>query len=187
MIIYRPWSAEGYQWVLLADKDGYTPIWNTLRVDPGRPAQGRWVPPRVRLLTEWQNERYRHADLPWYSGYVMAVTHRARTVLEDIVADDAEFLPLECEEEDLWLMHPWRSVFAFDATKSDFRLLPSGRINEVIRYAFLEESIRELTCFTDQRLPARLFVTDAVVTAINNAGLTGMSFQQVWKSSLRSV
>lgn len=183
MIIYRIWSAEGYQRVLLADEDGYTAIRNTLRADPGRPAQGRWVPPRVRLLTEWQGERYRYADLPWYSGYAMAVTRQARTVLEGIVASDAEFLPLECEQEELWLMHPWKSVLAFDAAKSDFRLLPSGRINEVTRYAFLEASVRGLACFTDLRLPTRLFVTDGVVTAINNAGLAGMSFQQVWKSS----
>lgn len=182
MIVYRTWSTEGYQWALLADEDGYTPIRKILRAAPGELVGNRWVPPRVRLLTELHRQQLQRGDLPWYSSYVMTVTRRARTVLEEIVANDAEFLPLECEEEELWLMHPWRSVHALDAAGSDFALLPSGRIREVTRYAFLEARIQKLACFIDQRLPGRLFVTDAVVTAINNAKLTGTSFQEVWKS-----
>jgi hypothetical protein len=141
MIIYRTWSAEGYQRVLLVDEDGYAALWSVLQANPGTPVGTRWVPPRVRMLTELRDQRRhhgqqrKHADLPWYSSYVMAVTRQARTVLEDIVANDAEFLPLECEEEELWLMHPWRSVLAFDAENSDFELLSTGRISEVNRYA----------------------------------------------------
>jgi hypothetical protein len=134
------------------------------------------------MVTELHHRRLLRGDLLWYSSDVFAVTRPARTFLEGIVAEDAEFLPLECEEEELWLMRVWRSARAIDLMKSDFELLPSGRIRQVTRYVFSEAELKGLTCFTDPRLPHILFLTDMAVVPITNSGLTGISFCQLWKS-----
>jgi hypothetical protein len=182
MIVYEPWGTEEHQWVMPAEDQGYRAITNMLKAESGKPVGDRWRPPHVRLLTEVRNERLQHADLPWYSNDAMAVTRRARVVLEEVAGADAEFLPLSCDEEDLWLMHAWRVVNALDLRLCDVKLFSSGRIMSVTRYAFREMEIRGLTCFTDPRLRSIMFVTDAIVAAVKEAGLTGGGFRKLWQS-----
>jgi hypothetical protein len=182
VIVYQPWGAEGRRWVTPPIGYRYNYITNMLWAEPGKPVGDRWIPPPVRLVTEVHDEPLHHVDLPWFSSYAMVVTRRARTVLDVVVAADAEFLALDCDAEELWLMHPWRVVNAFDLRRCDVKLFDSGKVMEVTRYAFREAEIRGLTCFTDRRLKAEMFVTDPVVAAVKEAGLEGGDFRKLWQS-----
>jgi hypothetical protein len=86
------------------------------------------------------------------------VTVWAPTVLDDVLGDDAEILPLTCDEEDLWLIHAWRLVDALDEDNSVFnRFASSGRIRRVTRYAFREDMVQSRTCFRVPQLRAVMF------------------------------
>ena len=100
MLVFRTWGAEDYQCALLVDKREYRPIREMLKAEPGRPVGSRWKPAWVWLLTEVNGERLRYADLPRFSPSLMGVNRRARAVLEEVVSDDAEFLPVEREDDD---------------------------------------------------------------------------------------
>lgn len=180
MIIYEPWTADGYQ--LLLPDDEFRTVRAPLEAVPGCPAGDRWKIPRVQLIKEDVGRPLLPADLPKYSTDVMAVNTKARTALEGIVSADVEFLPLDCDEEDLWLLHPWRLVDALDLTKCDVKLFSSGRIMAVTRYFFQEDKIRGLTCFMVPQLAGQMFVNDAVVAAVRGAELTGMTFRKLWQS-----
>jgi hypothetical protein len=182
MIVYQLFGAEERQWVMPATGYRYNYITNMLRADTGKPVGSGWRPAPVRIVREVRDDRLKPVDLPWYSRDAMVVTRHARAVLDDVVKPDAEFLPLSCDEEDLWLMHAWRVVDALDLRLCDVKLFDSGRIMDVTRYAFRETEIRGLTFFTDLRLRAEMFVTGTVVTAVKEAGLTGGGFRKLWQS-----
>lgn len=182
MIVYRPWGVDGYQRVLLVNDDDYRPMGEKLAAEPGRPVGSRWSPLWVWLNAEKQGVPRRHADLPWFpGGDVLTVNRRARIVLEPIVSGDAEFLPLECEDDELWFMHAWRSVPALDLERATVKLYSSGRIMDVTKYEFAENKIRGLTCFTDPRIGVKMFVTDEVASAAQQAGLAGTWFKPLWR------
>lgn len=183
MIVYKPWSADGYQWVIPSDRFGYRTISNVFRAEPGSRVGARWIPRAVRLLTEDDGKQLHQADMPWYSSEALVVTDHARSVLEGVVGEDAEFLPLECYSDRLWLLYPWHLVDAFDEERSEVKRFTSGRIMEVTRYAFFEKAVEGLTCFKVPELATRIFVRESLVTAVQNAGLTGVEFRRVWQSS----
>lgn len=183
MIVYQPWGADGYQWVIPVDHSGYRTISNALSAEPGGRVGARWVPPSVRLLTEDDGQQLRWADMPWYSSEALVVTDHARSVLEKIVGEDAEFLPLNCDTARLWFLYPWRIADAFDKERSQVKRFTSGRIMEVTQYAFLESELTGLTCFKVPQVGAEIFVRESVVTTIQNARLTGAGFRRVWQSS----
>lgn len=84
MIVYQPQGTEEHQWVQPVDK--YWAVRDILEAEPGRPVGSLWKPLPVRFLTSDRGERLLHSDLPWYGSDVMAVTRRARDVLEPVVA-----------------------------------------------------------------------------------------------------
>jgi hypothetical protein len=183
MIVYQPRPVEGYQWVLPTVRHASLAIRKVLNAEPGKSAANRWIPPHVRLLHEDEGQHLRPADMPWCNSSVIAVTERARPVLEELLAGDAEFLPLDCDEEQLWLVHPWRIVDALDEERSELeRFTSSDRVMTVTRYVFREAALGGVACFKVPQMIAPMFVTEGVVAAIRGNGLTGVRFQRLWQS-----
>jgi len=157
-----------------------TGIFRRLR---GQRMAGQWKPVRMYLLHEEEGQRFQRSDMPWLGSELLVLTRRAKDVLGDLLAPDCEFLPLECDEEVLWLVNPVLVAGAFDEQRSEFkRFDSSGRIMKVSRYAFHAEVVDAHRCF---RIPeqAPTFVTDDVVAAARAASLTGVPFSSVWHSS----
>jgi hypothetical protein len=179
MIVYEPHHMRAHQWVfplVSADHELFRKL-------PAERVGDRWKPVRVELASPEEGVEARRADMPWLGSYGLVVTDRARPVLEEALADDVEFLPLVCDEEDLWLVHACRVVDALDEERSALKRFPStGRVMRVMRYAFREEVVGGLRCF---RIPQRvaIFVTDDVVASAHAAGLTGVRFRPVWDSA----
>ena len=177
--VYEPYVEAGYEWALRVNSRDF----ETFRWLPARSPGDPWRPVWMFLLTtdqEWGPRK--KADMPWYGTNVLILTWRAREVLADVLAGDAEVLPLDCDDgEDLWLVNPWRTVDALDVDRSQVRRFSDGGIMNIDRYVFQEESVAGLRCF---RIPQRstMFVTDDVVVAVRDAGLRGTTFRRVWHS-----
>jgi hypothetical protein len=177
--VYEPDGEDGYEWALLVDKADF----GTLRRLRARRPGDLWQPVWMDLLTsdqEWQPRK--KADMPWHGSNVLVVTRRARDVLADALAGDAEVLPLDCDDgQDLWLVNPWRTVDALDVGRSEVRRFSDGGIMRVDRYVFREDVVDGLRCF---RIPQRaaMFVTDEVAAAARDAGLRGTTFRRLWRS-----
>jgi hypothetical protein len=180
MIVYTPQGAEGYEWALPVDAQDHR-IFRRLR---GQRMAGQWHPVRMYLLHEDEGQVFRHADIPSLgSSALLALTRRAMDALGELLAADCEFLPLACDEEDLWLVNPVLLPGAFDGQRSELkRFASSGRIMNVSRYAFHGEVVAGHRCFRIPEQPPT-FVTDDVVDAVQAAGLRGVRFVPVWRSS----
>lgn len=175
--VYKPRFVDGYEWVM--------PVGSTdpIRQLPARRPGDPWSPMWVYLLSPSEdNQAAKRADMPWHGSTVLVVRQKAKEVLEKVLANDAEMLPLYCENgEDLWLVNPRRVVDALEEDLSQVERFSSGRIMAVSRYVFREEAVAGLRCF---RIPqqATMFVTAEVAEAVRAAGLLGTTFQPLWRS-----
>jgi hypothetical protein len=145
MIVYKPEGEEGYQWALPVDGHDQ----RILRRLRGQRMAAQWHPVRMYLLHEDEGQMFRHADIPSLgSSSLLALTRRGLDVLGELLAADCEFLPLSCDEEDLWLVNPLLLPGAFDEQQSEFkRFASSDRIMRVNRYAFYGEVVAGHRCF----------------------------------------
>ena len=68
--------------------------------------------------------------------------------------------------------------------RSDIEYFPSsGRVSRVKRHAFHPEIVRDQWIFKIPQTPARAFVTDRFVQLVQQAGLTGFDFEEVWNGA----
>ncbi|MEJ1231379.1 MAG: DUF1629 domain-containing protein [Galbitalea sp.] len=122
-----------------------------------------------------------HADL--LPGPNFVVSDRAREVLEDVVRDDGEFLPLSCEEEPLWLLSITRVIDALDPERSS--LEGNEWSKYVVRHWFREELLRDVSafCLPREKLVGGAYVTDRFVAAATEHHLVGRDFRLLWEAA----
>ena len=184
VVVYQPDLDERYQWAIPVEKNGYRAIQQMINQGHGAPIGHAWVPARVFLLEEHEGgPPLRRADMPWFTDAELVVTRRAKEALEKTIGADAEMLPLLNDEEDLWLVNVWRVVDALDEENSEIKRFPSsGRIMQIMRYAFRVEMLRGISCFKIPQFGSVMFATDSLAAAAREANLTGVTFASVWES-----
>jgi hypothetical protein len=183
MMIYQFGPSEDYEWILPAGKGSSTRLRHLLiGTDRGK-LRDQWVAPLMELLTSDEHGRPRRpADMPLYSGSgSLVVNRRARSVLEPVLGDDAEYLDLVVEREEMWLVNAWQVVDALDEEKSVLKRFPNRtKVMEIVKYSFIPERLNGLQAFRIHQRPSKTFLAGSVVAAIRDAGLTGLSFRRVW-------
>jgi hypothetical protein len=139
-----------------------------------------WRPIRVKREREGRKE-LPPGDVPciFIGPPMLALSQRAVEALRDLLEPAGEFLPLECEEEPLWLYNCTRFADVLDEARSEFSRYPSsGRIMTIHKYLW-RPGIQLETCF---RLPqfhrSPIYATDTVVDRIRGAGLQGFRFRE---------
>lgn len=125
--VYKPRFEDGYEWVM--------PLGNT---EPIRQLRSRqpgdlWSPLWIFLFSPDEGQSREKADMPWHGSGVLVLKRRAREVLENALANDAEILPSYCDGEDLWLVNAWRVVDALDEEQSQIRRFRDGRVMSISR------------------------------------------------------
>lgn len=133
------------------DADGNCP-WGMLRADgaledswplyDSRPLARAWKPMFVTL-----HDVEEYAEFVYFTAGGWAVRPEARRLLEPVVGEAAEFLPLECDKGDeFFALHPLQlAELGPDADAHQNRI--SKNITTVRRYSFDAASIAGMACF----------------------------------------
>lgn len=111
----------------------------------------------------------------------------AKNCLEDFVRPYAEFLPLQCEKQALYLLNVFHVVDAVDLDgcliacpeQIDWSDLDPG----IIEFAFIESRVTNTPLF---RVPYRnitkVFFTNRFIEEVEKHGLTGFGYRRLWHS-----
>lgn len=103
-----------------------------------------------------------------------------------MIGNYVEFIPTTCSVEELYIIHTLRYIDAVDHDKSEIRALPSGLEVEYLTYSFIEERIENVNIFkvllNNKKQTTNIFVTAEFKGAIEQTGLTGLKFIEVWDS-----
>ncbi len=174
-------------WHLGADVnnfDNLIPIkeedWNLLRFD-GIRLSNIWKSIPVRVI-----EDRKKSDTPGLSAGIPVFSSRSIEVLNDLMADSVEILPLRCRKGDYYAINVLNVLDCIDYESSEFKKFEnSGRIMRFIKYSFKPNYVNGKHIFKIVDEPVRRpFVSDEFRNRVLDNELVGFKFDLVWDSEL---
>lgn len=126
-------------------------------------------------------------DFPklWNAPKTLICSIQAKRVLQGLIGDCVEFIPTTCIEE-LYIIHTLCYKNALDHDTSKIRALPSGLEVEYLTYSFIAERIENANIFkvllNNRPYTTEIFVTSEFKSVVEQYGLTGITFIEVWHS-----
>lgn len=183
-------------WIIRSDSDKYRAFdqekysseeWMALfdRFKEGGSFLKDWQP-IVMVLFEGNGseeiEMEKNKPIPDFTKGVvtLAMSSRARTILEPLIADEVEFLPLLTPRGPYYELNISR-VAGLDMSKSTVKFFKeSKKILKVERYAFCWDRLKRKNIFLLSELGQReWFVSDAFKQKVEESGLSGLVFVPV--------
>lgn len=175
--VYRPSVPEGFEWVFPLDEGD----WEVFRSFDGSSRSSSWCPVRVRLGYSEEGVEYRSATLPWMGSHVLVLKQEALDLVGQALGRWGEFLPLECDQAELFVFNPLRFVSALDEERSDVMRFGEGRIMRINKHVFDPGAIADVEIFKLEEMPrGSLYLTGPLVDLIERVGLVGTDFELVW-------
>lgn len=170
---------EGYRWLTLAQE----PDPGLVSVMQGLPAAGVWTTPAVATL-ELDFDGHGTLPLPDYPVFSTSavLSRRAVDALLDLLVENGEILPLDCDEGEFFVFNITRVLHALDERQSELKRFGRngrGRVKTIVRHAFIPERLTS-AIFRIPQKPLRVYVTQGFVDRVEAAGLTGFHFSHVW-------
>jgi hypothetical protein len=112
---------------------------------------------------------------------VPVLSVRAKQVVEPLLGDKAQWLPLAFEEREYWLLNLLNLVDALDEERSVIRRLPTNPDAMTVKaYALRPEAVAQQWIFKVPQAPFDVLVTERFRSLVEDNGLTGLYFQPVW-------
>ena len=143
-----------------------------------------WEPPYLRLYEGELDEEDIEVAKPipdFINGFInMACSQRAKEVIEPLVGEEVEFLPLRTEVGPYWEMNLPR-ISCLDEARAEVKRFPSsGRIMEVVRFAFRWEAMEGHHLFWVRETGMMYtLASEAFRRLVEEHGLTGLVFEEI--------
>jgi hypothetical protein len=156
--------------------------------DPPRSLAATWSAPTCKIVGCDRYHSYLpKTDFPTFLPTTVVLSGRAVDRLRHILIPCGEILPIHLsnDRDTLYLFNVTRIVNAIDMTSSKFIRFPGGGIMECERLIFDAARIPDDTWFfktTQLGAVTEIFATDAAVTAVKQARLTGYKFRLAWSN-----
>jgi hypothetical protein len=87
------------------------------------------------------------SDSPWLGSHAFFFRTHAIEVLEPLLSQHGELLPVHCEDAEVLLFNPTRVLDALDEGASNIRRFGDGRVMKVNEYVFHPEVVRDTHVF----------------------------------------
>ncbi|PEQ07930.1 imm11 family protein, partial [Bacillus toyonensis] len=142
-----------------------------------------WTPKFIEVTDEGKSSDY---PIFWGKSGVQIISEKAKNVLESIVGDNIEFLPLIHKQthKKYYAMHVLRVLEALDTNKTIFDKLSSGLIIGCEKFVFIPYVVQHEPIFklniNGKVHPNYLLVSDQFKNAILESELKGFEFIEVW-------
>lgn len=173
-------------WILDCDVNKYENLmWEKkLNIEEVQSFDGRkkindWNPIKVKRMYDRE-----FSNTPGFSAHIPVFDEKALSSLRDLIEDNAEVLPLDCEEGDFYAINVTNVLDCIDYDKSQYKTFRDGkRIMRFTKYVFNPEKVTSQNLFkiSDEPLK-RPFVSDKFRKRIIECGLTGFVFELAWDS-----
>lgn len=115
-------------------------------------------------------------------GTIPVFSQNAVSALGEVLKANGELLPIQCSDIPLWVFNVTRTADILDEVHSEIHRFFDKRYMAISRYEFDASRIPADLCVF--KLPpkhwSRVYVTDIFVKAVEDAGLKGFRFEQLW-------
>lgn len=120
----------------------------------------------------------------WDTVGTYVFSEKAKNCLENLIDDYVEFIPVKYQDKVYYIVNVINFLDGIDYEKSKFRTLKSGSILGVEEFSFVENKIRGNALFKillEGRIHStEVFVLQEVKDKVEENGLIGFSFMEVW-------
>ena len=143
-----------------------------------------WKPiPTTRFKKPGDRKVRKYCDLTYILANVNVpiFSGSAKTSLEPILGDTVQWLPIEFQEQEYWIVNILKTV-SLDLQSSQIISYPDGGLATIEQFAFEELSVRDKWLF---KVPQRTFwvlCTERFRDHVLQNELTGFYFEVVWDS-----
>ena len=173
--------ADGFEFCVPARRDDWDYLGGAF---VGNSLKQSWRTFSVELVHKDEGRNLQSSDSPWLQSQSPVFTRSAAGLLEPILSQHGELLPLQCPEADLVLLNVTHVIDALDEAASTIARLPDGRILNVERYVLKPDAIRGSNIFKMTKLRSSpVFVTDEFVKHWRALGLRGLEFGEIWSAA----
>lgn len=173
-MIYEPLGDDGYEICLPVKSSDFERIHDEI---DGTPRSRGWKPIRMELIGENMGRRLTRSDSPWFGSDALVFRPRALQVLEPLLTDYGELLPLECDDAELVMYNPTCVIDALDREKCSFERFSDGTIWSINPFIFRPEAIANVDIFKIPDLRASpTFLSQRFVDCWQISGLEGLEF-----------
>jgi hypothetical protein len=159
------------------------------RVGSGKRVDGEWTPPKCgRFIKPRSRKPEKLHDITFVLANVdvPVFSRKAKVVFEPLLGDQAQWLAVDFEECEYWMLNVLRLV-EIDEVKSEIRRLPSGGVSQIRHYEFREKDVADEWLFKTRIHTGWVHCTDRVRGLVEKEGLTGFWFTPLWDSETGSL
>ncbi|TDA66428.1 MAG: hypothetical protein D9V45_05740 [Chloroflexi bacterium] len=118
------------------------------------------------------------ADFPSLYGGQIVFSEKALNALLPLIQSDVQVIPLQCEEEQLFLIHLTKHVNGLDLEHSEVRWLVENKaVSRVWHHVFYEEKLKDINIFRVPIYFPWVYVSEAFKAAVEEHDLKGL----LWK------
>ncbi|WP_236838937.1 imm11 family protein, partial [Caldalkalibacillus salinus] len=144
----------------------------------GQPMLDNWY--SVKLYTQ---EQGKSSDFPGFPEPIFS--EKAVNTLMDLLEHRAEILEVEHPSEKYYAVNVIRLTECFN--RDEAKLVIEDKYNivvvkEILEYSFHKECIEQETIFKLKEKLGEIYVTDTFKNRVEEAGLVGFEFHEVWDS-----
>lgn len=167
------------------ESEGDYDFWERFQ-SAGRPVQWKGRP-RLEVFKDKRAKAPKpRADISPFTADGLVLTARAREALGDFLSQFGQLLELDVAGQTEFYFNPTHVIACVDQESSERR--PSG---DIATAAFIDAAIpTKPAVFVDSSTPGDIYVNDEARNElgqrIQRAGITGMSFVQVWGEAVAS-
>jgi len=138
-----------------------------------------WTPLKLELF-----KGEKRSDAPYLSPGVLVVSKKTIEVFSDLLEGAVEYLPVECDNMDYYLINVVNIVDCIDYERSEVkRFSSSGRIMKFKKFAFKDDKVGNNHIFKIPELTkGYIFVSDVLKNRILQSKIAGIGFEEVWNS-----
>ena len=145
-------------------------------LEGAKPVASKWRPIKVVV-----DKHGRRGDFPSFLPHVPAFSRRALDVLQPLLGDAIEALPLDCGGLEFHAIHVLDVVDCLDEHLSILKRFPSGGVMSIRKHVFDEKCLGERLMFRIRQAPLwGVYYTDRFNQLLEDAKLEGLKDRKVF-------
>ena len=151
-------------------------------------------PPQAPIINDWKplKVKFVEANIGYETDLTQILSkvssnvfsERAMTMVESNGFVTGEWLPVDTDDQTMWLLHLFTVIDCLDDQKIKVRKFKSGRTGAIEQHAFVKDRVPPTALFRAKNdLMNKIYCTDPFREFVMDCNLKGFLFYPVWDSN----
>ena len=140
-----------------------------------------------RDKTKTREKEFMDCSQVWITMGIVLFNQKAKDCLEGVFGDYVEFVPAKYQDDIYYIVNVLNIIDGINYEKSEFEKLDDGRPYSINKFSLRPNMVNNISIFKlfleDRIYSTEIFVSQEVKDIVEANGLTGFSFEEVWRDA----